>query len=289
MSTAVLRSRCAQMKIDESQVLSIFDRLRPKLDEAKAKLQKCKTTPNDMLYAFDMGGVMEEAGKPDYMHMYPCPAPSIVAWSGVFNKTLSNQASNLAYAEQITLKMINYMVYAECVYANLVNHLCYVLVNLKDPQHLKELKCETDMESIARVGQLKLKVKFLRHNLPDIPDAPNITEACNIDLRNMIAHGNFAGNPLLAPHPHQPKLKHQLMHASVYVRRRSKSAWKWEENPVDLDAAYEKMRHTTRIWHAALWHYWDIAYGSWRLFPESWQTQTGARYPPDWSREQTMW
>ena len=285
----VLRSRCAQMKIDKSQVLSIFDRLRPKLDEAKAKLQECKTTPNDMLYAFDMGGTMKETGKPDYMHMYPCPAPSIVAWSGMFTKILNNQASNFAYAEQMALKMINYMVYAECVYTNLVNHLCYVLVNSKDPQYPKKWRCKTNMESIARNGKLKLKVKFLRFNLPDISDELNIAKACNIDLRNMIAHGNFAGNPPLASHPRQPKLKHQSMSTLVYVRCQPNRVWKWDENPVDLDAAYEKMRYTTRIWHAALWHYWDIAYGSWRLFPESWQTQTGASYPPDWSCEQTMW
>ena len=161
------------MKIDESEVLAVFGHLRPKMDEAKAKLQESEITPKDMLYAFDMGGVME-VEKPDRMHMYPCPAPSIVAWSGVFNKTLDNQASNLAYAERLALKMVNYMVYAECVYANLVNHLCYILVNSKDPQHLNVLKCKTDMESIARNGKLKLKVKFLKCNLPDIPDAPDI-------------------------------------------------------------------------------------------------------------------
>ena len=281
VSMAVLRSRCAQMKIDESQVLAIFDYLYPKLDEAKSKLQECKTTPNDMFYAFDMDWVMKEVGKSDYIHMYPCPAPSIVTWSGVFNKILNNQTSDLAYAEQLALKMVNYMVYAECVYANLVNQLCYALVNSKDPQQLRKLDCKTSMESIARNVQLKSKVRFLKVNLPDIPDVLDITKACDIDLRNMIAHGNLAGNLPLAPYLRQSKLKHQSMSASVYVRRQSKQVWKWDENPVDLDAAYEKMRQTTRIWHAALWHYRDIAYGSWRLFPESWQTQTEARYPPE--------
>ena len=281
VSTAILRSRCAQMNIDAAQVLAIFDRLRPKLDEAKAKLQECKTTPNDMLYAFDVDGIMKEVGKPDCVHMYPCPAPSIVTWSGVFNKILNNQTSDLAYVERLTLKMVNYMVYAECVYANLVNHLCYILVNSKDPRPLGKLDGNTSMESIARNIRLKSKVKFLKINLPDTFDVPDITKACDIDLRNMIAHGNLAGNPPLAPHPRQPKLKHQSMSAPVYVRRQSEQVWKWDENPVDLDAAYEKMHHTTRIWHTALWHYRDIAYGSWRLFPESWQIRTEAHYPPD--------
>lgn len=289
VSMAVLRSRCAQMKIDESRVLTILDRLRPKLDEARTKLQEWKIMPKDMLYAFDMSGIMKEGRKPDYIHMYPCPAPSIVAWSGMFTKILNSQMSNLAYAEQLSLKMINYMVYTECVYTNLVNHLCYVLVNTKDPQYPKKWKCKTNMESIARNCALKVKVEFLRLNLPDIPDELSITEACNIDLRNMIAHGNFAGNPPPAPHPRQPKLKHQSMSAPVYVRRQSNQVWEWDGEPVDLDAVYEEMLNVTRIWHAALWHYWDIAYGVWRLFPEPWQTQTGARYPPDWSCEQTMW
>lgn len=239
-----------------------------------------------MLHAFDMGGVME-IGKPDCMHMYPCPAPSIVAWSCMFNKTLDNQASNLAYAERLALKMVNYMVYAECVYANLVNHLCYALANSNDPQHLNLLKCKTNMESIARNCILKSKIKFLECNLPDIPDALDITKAFDRDLRNMIAHGNFAGNP--PPHPPQLKLKHQAVSTSVYVRRQYKQAWEWDKKPVDLDAAYERMRYTTRIWHAALWHYWNIACGFWSLFPEPWQTQTGAHYPPDRSCEQTMW
>ena len=275
------------MKINESEVLTVFGYLRPKMDEAKIKLQECGITHKDMLYAFDMGGVME-VGKPDHMHMYPCPAPSIVAWSGAFNKILDNQAPNLAYAERLALKMVNYMVYAECVYANLVNHLCYILVNSKDPQYLNVLKYKTDMESIARNCKLKFKVEFLRHNLPAIPDTLNITKACDTHLRNMIAHGNFVGNPP-PPHPPQPKLRHQTMSTMVYVRRQTKPSWEWNDTPVDLDAAYERMRYTTRIWHAALWHYWNIAYGSWKLFPEPWQTQTGARYPPDRSCEQTMW
>ena len=288
MSMAVLRSRCAQMKIDVSEVLAIFDCLRPKLDEAKIKLQECEITSKDMLYAFDMDEVMKEAGKPNYMHMYPRPTQSIVAWSGAFSKILDNQASNLAYAERLALKMVNYMVYAECVYANLVNQLCYALANSKDPQHLERLKRNTNMELIARNIQLKPKVEFLKLNLPDIPNAPDITEACDIDLRNMIAHGNFAGNPPLAPYSRQLKINYQLMSAPIYVRRWSQAAWKWEETPVDLDVVYERMCSATRTWHAALWYYRNIAYGSWKLFPESWQTQTGTHYLPDRSCGQAM-
>ncbi len=190
------------------------------------------------------------------MYLYPRIAPSVAAWSGVFNKTLGSQAFDLSYDERLALKMVNYMVYTECVYANLVNQLCYILANSDSPYCLKKLKCEPNMEPIARNASLKRKIKFLDNNLPHMePRSINITNACNIHLRNMIAHGSLAGSRPQAPHIHQEKPKHQ-MSEPVYVRRSHGEDWKWYKS-VDLDAEYKKMHDTTLIWHNALWRYWD--------------------------------
>ena len=194
------------------------------------------------------------------MYLYPRIAPSVAAWSGVFNKTLGSQAFDLSHDERLALKMVNYMVYAECVYANLVNQLCYILANSDSPRCLKELDYKPDMEPIARNASLKRKIKFLKSNLPPMePGSINITDACNIHLRNMIAHGSLAGNRPQAPHIHQEKPKHQ-MSEPVFVRRSLRGDWKWCEKSVDLDAEYKKMHDATLIWHNALWCYWDVKF-----------------------------
>ena len=194
------------------------------------------------------------------MHMYPRLAPSVAAWSAVFNKILGNQTSDLTHAERLAVKMINYLVYTECVYANLVNQLCYVLANSGSPRCFKELDRKDDMASIARVD-LKRKIMFLKHNLPDVqPDVPNIIDACDRDLRNMIAHGSLAGNQPPPSCTNQQKPKHQNIPEQVYVRGGRKEDWKWEKKRVDLDGAYETMHRTTLIWHNALWCYWDMKF-----------------------------
>ena len=149
------------------------------------------------------------------------------------------------------------MVYTECVYANLVNQLCYILANSDSPCRLRELSCETNMEPIARNVHLKQKIRFLKSNLPPMKlRSINITNACNIHLRNMIAHGSLAGNRPQVPYVHQEKHKHQ-MSEPVFVRYRRGWDWKWYKKSVDLDAEYKKMHDTTLIWHNALWRYWD--------------------------------
>ena len=211
-----------------------------------------------MYCTFDTEDVAE--AELDCLYLYPRLAPSVVAWSSVFNKTLGSQAFDTSHDERLALKMINYMVYVECVYANLVSQLCYILANSDSPYCLKELDCETTMESIARNVHLKRKIEFLRHNLPRMkPGSMDITCVCNINLRNMIAHGSFAGNSPPAPCTHQEKPK-QRMSEPIYVRRRLKAGWKWDKNPVDLDAEYKKMHETTLIWHNALWCYWNMKF-----------------------------
>ena len=257
----VVQSRCAQTGISESDVRCVFDAILPKLDEAEANLKECGMSLGGMYYAFDTDDVMKEIGDLDRMHMYPRLAPSVAAWSGVFNKTLRSQTSDLTHAERLALKMINYMVYTECVYANLVNQLCYILANSDSPRCLKVLDCKTDVTPIARSVDLKKKIMFLKHNLPDVqPDAPDITDACDIDLRNMIAHGSLAGNQPPLSCTNQQKPKHQNMSEQVYVRCGRKEGWKWEKEPVDLDDAYETLHRTTLIWHNALWCYWNMKF-----------------------------
>ena len=259
----VVHSRCTQEGINESDVRSVLESLQSKLDEAETNLQRCGKSLESMYCAFDVEEVITETGGSDRMDLYPRLAPSAAAWSGVFNKTLSNQESDLTHAERLAVKMINYIVYTECVYANLVNQLCYVLANACCPSGLRRLHCETDIKSIARSVDLKYKVMFLTQNLPDVESSsPSITNACNINLRNMIAHGSFAGNQPPGSRLSRQKPKHRNMSEPVYVRGGYKEGWKWKKNPVDLDAEYDKMHHATLIWHNALWCYWDLKFGS---------------------------
>ena len=258
----VIQSRCAQTGISESDVRCVFDAMRPKMDEAEANLKRREMSLESMYCAFDTDEVVREAGDLDRMHMYPRLAPSVAAWSGVFNKTLGNQTSDLTHAERLAMKMINYMVYTECVYANLVNQLCYVLANSNSPRCFKELGRKSDMAPIARNVRLSKKIIFLKHNLPDVqPDVPSITDACDGDLRNMIAHGSLAGNQPPPSCTNQQKPKQQNMSEQVYVRRSFKGGWKWEKNSLDLDVAYKDIHDATLIWHNALWCYWDMKFG----------------------------
>lgn len=250
--------RCTQTGVNESHVQSVFDAIRPKLEEAEASLRYCGMSLECMYYAFNVDDVVKEPEDLDWLHLYPRPASGVAAWSGVFNKTLDGQAADLTHAEGLAVKMINYMVYTECVYANLVNQLCYVLANLDTPKCFKIIYKKTSMKQIALDVDLKHKVKFLSHNLPEMDNSLSITGACDISLRNMIAHGSLAGGPV--PHIGQQKSQHQNDY-SVYVRGGFREGWEWREEPVNLDEAYMKMHRTTLIWHNALWCYWDMKFG----------------------------
>ena len=253
----VVHLRCTQTGVNESDVRYVFGKIRPKLDEAEANLRYCDMSLGCMYYAFNVYDVVKAAKDPDRMHLYPRPAPGVAAWSGVFNKILDGQTADLTHAERLAVKMINYMMYTECVYANLVNQLCYVLVNSDSPQCLDIIREKTSMKQISLDVNLKPKVKFLSHNLPEMDNSLSITDACDISLRNMIAHGNLAGGPV--PYTGQQKSKHQ--NDSVHVRDGFRDGWKWRAEPVNLDDAYMKMHRTTLIWHNALWCYWDMKFG----------------------------
>ena len=256
----VLHTRYAQMGIGDSEV-SIFDVLWSKLGEAKDNLQRHGTSLENMYHAFDVERAMSGDGESDRLHMYPRLAPSVSAWSGVFNKMLDNQASILTHAERLALKMVNYMVYTECIYGNLVNQLCYILANADSPNCLERLRCKTyDMRSIARIAHLKDKVDFLKHNLPSMAESLDITSACNIQLRNMIAHGSLAGSQPPGQHSGQRRPECRSTSVQVYVRGGLKEEWRWDEKPVNLDDAYQRLCDITLIWHNILWCYWDATF-----------------------------
>ena len=270
ISATLLHTRCVQAGINKLQVLHIFKCLLPSLEEARVNLKERKKSLEDMYFAFDVGEVVEAAGDPDCTHLYPHPSSGITAWSGMYNRALNNQASELIDAERLALKMVNYMTYTECVYANLVNQLCYVMLNTSSPCRVEELRCKNTMESIARVSPLRYRVKFLKQNLPKILNGvPDIIEACNIDLRNMIAHGSLAGGQSLALHDDRQKTEYRSMSEPVYVRGGYRKDWKWNKKPVDLDIEYKKMRDATLTWQTALLYYQDVIYGSWKCLPES--------------------
>lgn len=257
------------MGIDELKVSSTYDYLYPKLEEAKANLEELEGSLGDMYYAFDVAEV-EAAGDPNCIHLYPHTSPSMVAWSGMFDRMLNIHTSELSGAERLALKMVNYMAYTECVYANVVNQLCHVLVYTNSPRCTKKLNCKKSMESIARDSTLQRKVDFLKRNLRNMPHGiPDISRACDIHMRNMIAHGSLAGSRPPVPYAGQRKSDYYDMSEPVYVRRPCGKTWKWDKKPVDLDVCYEKMCNATIIWHTALLHYQDVTYGSVEQAPES--------------------
>ena len=88
------------------------------------------------------------------------------------------------------LKKINYIVYVECVYSVVVNRLCYALAHSDFPSGLDNLNPNPSIPYLVYKAQLTKKIKFIRSNTERPPkDVPDITEACDIDLRNTIAHG----------------------------------------------------------------------------------------------------
>ena len=260
VTNTLLHLRCAQAGISERKVSSTYDYLLPRLEKAETALQKQKNSLEEMYYAFDAAEI-KATGDPECVHLYPHTSSGMAAWSGMYGRMLSSQTSKLTDVERLSLKMVNYMAYTECVYANIVNQLCYVLANTNSSHCMKKLDCKKSMESIARDCMLKHKINFLKCNLQDMPDSvPDITEACNIHLRNMIAHGSLAGSLPPAPRNNRQKSKYHDMAEPVYVRRRCGKKWKWDEKPTDLDAECEKMCNVTLTWQTALLHYQDVRY-----------------------------
>lgn len=154
------------------------------------------------------------------------------------------------------------MVYAECIYSVVVNRLCYALAHTNSPSGLNELKQNLGIPYLVYRTSLDRKIKFIKSNTDRPPKGvPDIIEACNIDLRNTIAHGGLVGKPAGVALPFFKDVVQ--MEDPTYVVRFNRTGSLESVRLVDLDAEYEKMRAATMVWHFALVVYWDLTFGMW--------------------------
>lgn len=176
--------------------------------------------------------------------MYPRLETSMTMRSRLFDKLLNGENYTFTNDERLALKMINYLVYVETEYASTVNVLCYIFAQTISPS-CRGINKKSTIKSISRNFSLKRRIEFLKCNLPDIPsNKPNITTACNIDLRNMIAHGRLVGGPL-------PEVEYSGEYEMVYVQK-GYPKWQWCKKPVKLDVEYVRMVNITKVWRSAI-------------------------------------
>ena len=262
VKTATLSGKYKSNEIEESDVLSVFDVLKPKMEEAETNLNSDKSL-KDVCTSFEIDEIVS-ATKENHRNtaMYPRLETSLLVWSGLFDKMSDRNKYNLTDAEQLALNMVNYLVYTESAYAYVVNIICYIFANTKSPLNFQEIDKKSDIVPITRNITLSHKVKFLKRNLPNIPsDVPDITKACDISLRNMIAHGRLAGETLPKSHTSQSKTEDLDASRMTYVQG-GRPHWRWRKKHVDLDVAYAKMNHITQVWCRALQRYCDAELGS---------------------------
>lgn len=244
----MLPSQCKQAKTKESDIESVCDILKSKINEIKDDTKKSKVLRR-ISTSFEIKEIENRTQKNNHVVMYPRLETSITMRSKLFDRLLNGENYNLANNERLALKMINYMVYVETEYASTVNVLCYIFAQTISPR-CPGINKKSTIKSISRNFYLGRRIEFLKCNLPNIPEnIPNITTACNTDLRNMIAHGRLVGGPL-------PTTEYSGEYDIVYVQK-GHPTWQWCKNPVKLDDEYARMVNITEVWCSAIGRCYD--------------------------------
>ena len=266
---------CEQTNVNADAVRVVFDMLRPKLDEARDNLPPIGSHPtsfSSLLLMYDSLDRIEDE-EMDRANIKKSRIPkwmltrrglSEEAWTGAFSKIRDSDGLNLDETEMQALKKINYIVYVECVYSVVVNRLCYALAHSDSPSGLDNLNPSPSIPYLVYKAQLAKKIKFIRSNTERPPkDVPDITEACDIDLRNTIAHGGLVGKPAGVVVPHFFKNVAQMADPTYVTCFDGAGSLKYVRL-VDLDAEYEKVRAATNVWNLALNMYWYLEFsGVW--------------------------
>lgn len=261
---------CLRNNVSVGDVQIILDMLRPKLDEAKNNLSSIGY-PNvsSLLCIYDELGHIDYKGvEPISAWIIPHRSSSKKAWTGTFSKILCSEELNLNATEVEAIKKINYMIYLECVYSVVVNRLYYALAHTNSPANPDKLRLRLSFPRVVYDGKLAEKVKFIKSNMAPLPKGvPDITEACNINLRNMVAHGRLVGERPVTE-LHSLKDVTQITEPACVVHFDRTNSLESAEI-IDLAAEYEKVRVATDVWNIALNIYRDITFGTWRSTPES--------------------
>ena len=284
---------CRQTEVSSDAVRAVFDMLRPKLKEAEDNLPpigspavaadgkpvrtKTSQSPNfsslllmysslDRIEDEEMHRIGVVADFPKWM--LPRKGLSEETWASAFSKILDSNDLDLGETEMQALRKVNYIVYVECVYSVIVNRLCYALAHTDSPDNTAGLKSHPSIPYVVYRIPLAKKIEFIKNNTERPPNGvPDITEACDIDLRNTIAHGGLVGKPAgVAPHFFKDVAQ---MSDPAYVTRFDKTGSLEAVRLVDLATEYEKVRAATNVWNLALNMYWNIAFSGWWSVPKS--------------------
>lgn len=284
---------CKQTDVRPDAVRAVFDMLRPKLKEAEDNLPpigspavtangkpvRTKTSQStkfsslllmysslDRIEDEEMNRIGVKADLPKWM--FPRRGLSEEAWTSVFSKILDSDDLGLGETEMQALRKVNYIVYVECVYSVVVNRLCYALAHADSPDNTAGLKPNPSIPYVVYRIPLAKKVEFIKNNTERLSKGvPDITNACDIDLRNTIAHGGLVGKPAgVALHFFKDVAQ---MADPAYVPRFDKTGSLESVRLVDLAAEYEKVRAATNVWNLALNMYWNIAFSGWWSVPKS--------------------
>lgn len=276
---------CRETNVSADDVRVIFDMLQPKLDEAKANLPPIESPPSivdgepvktedgssenfsSLLLMYDeLDQIQDDLGRtPKWM--LPKRALGEKAWAGAFAKILDSKELDLSETEMQALRKIDYMVYVECVYSVVVNRLCYALAHANNP-NFDVLKTNPSIQYVVYRVPLAKKIKFIRDNTKRPPKGvPDIVEACDIDLRNTIAHGSLVGKPAwVARHFFRDVAEKD---DPAYVTRFDKAGSLESVRLVDLAVEHEKVRVATNVWNLALNTYWNLSFTGWWAIPQS--------------------
>ncbi len=176
-------------------------------------------------------------------------------WVNIYYK---NKMLNMPEKEWLVFSAITHLILTESLYHQVVNILCYARVHSKvPPLHDEKLENHTEFEGISKI-ELSKKQKFLHDECPELVDA------CNLNLRNSVAHMRFCLVPDLDPIHERHKTGtsyssttkvHTKKH-DFYLFKKENGSWKrLDSTPTDLRRELDKLMKVTYSWHTALLHY----------------------------------
>lgn len=262
---------CLQSNISASDAQTIFNLLRPKLDEAKGNLSSTGSTFDSLLSCIydEMGHIKNKKVDSIPKWMLPRRSSSKKTWTSIFSKIQDSEELNLNTTELQVVRKINYMMYVECAYSVVVDRLYYALAYTNSLPNLSHRDIYPSFSHVVYYTKLTKKVRFIKNKLSlPLKNIPDITEACNIYLRNMVAHGRLVGE--LAGM--KPNFSEDMIRMVDPVCVSPFRADLESAEMVDLNAEYKKIQAITDAWNIALNIYRDIEFGTWRLTPKLWQS-----------------
>ena len=184
----LLERRCKRYRIEKAHVLEAYDTVRRIMDEAAPNVNLDAVIESREI--MDVARKLEcntsilklEGADVDYQNSS--------TWVNIYYK---NKMLNMPEKEWLVFSAITYLILTENLYHQVVNILCYARVHSKvPPLHDEKLENHTELEGISKI-ELSKKQKFLHDECSELVDA------CNLNLRNSVAHMRFCLVPDLDP------------------------------------------------------------------------------------------